>query len=259
MKKMLIWLLEALCVAAFAWNAYQMGSTLLEYHKEETISQGIAEHFTKPAEAPAQRPESPQEEAASPLSPPITVDFESLMAANPDVRGWLYAEDTPISYPVVQGESNDTYIHRMADGTSNRAGSIFMDFRCAGDFSEQFTVLYGHHMKNGSMFGSIHDYTEAGYYESHPYLWLLTPKRDYLLEVLSGCVVDGNDEVYDLNFWDESLETLLERLDSESTFDRYPSVARDSTKHILLLSTCSYEADEARYVVACQMSPIENE
>ncbi len=102
---------------------------------------------------------------------PITVDFEALRKENGDVVGWLYCEDTPINYPIVQSEDNDYYLRRLLDSTWNIAGTIFMDYRNAPDFSDWNTIIYGHNMNNDSMFGTLQDYKKQAYYEEHPVLY----------------------------------------------------------------------------------------
>ncbi|MUU12894.1 MAG: class B sortase [Oscillibacter sp.] len=96
------------------------------------------------------------------------VDFTALAAVNPDVTAWLYGPDTGISYPVVQGTDNDYYLDHLLDGTANSAGCLFVDTSCRPDFSGRNTVIYGHRMKNGTMFAALGNYQEQVYYDAHP-------------------------------------------------------------------------------------------
>ena len=89
---------------------------------------------------------------------PIQVDFDVLSKENQDVIGWLYCPDTSINYPVVQAADNEYYLHRLLDDSKNAAGTLFMDYRNSADLSDWNSVIYGHNMKNGSMFGSLPDY-----------------------------------------------------------------------------------------------------
>ena len=85
------------------------------------------------------------------------VDFDGLSQINPDIVGWLYIPGADISYPVVQAGDNDYYLDRMFDGTRNSAGSIFLDAYCASDFSDRHSIIYGHHMRDLSMFARLLD------------------------------------------------------------------------------------------------------
>ena len=98
------------------------------------------------------------------------IDFDSLQEINPDVIGWLEMEavDT-INYPIVQGEDNDYYLHRTFQRTDNFAGSIFMDYMNKSNFGQRNTIVYGHNMKNGSMFGSLKNYRDQEVYQKSPY------------------------------------------------------------------------------------------
>ena len=91
---------------------------------------------------------------------PITVDFDVLRAQNPDVVGWLYCADTPVNYPIVQGGDNDFYLDHAFDGSEDAGGTLFFDCRNRLSPLDQNLLLYGHRMKDDSMFGSVIGYTE---------------------------------------------------------------------------------------------------
>ena len=185
---------------------------------------------------------------------PIIVDFEALQAEHPDIIGWIYCADTPINYPIVQAEDNQYYVDRLVDGTANGAGSIFMDFRNNPDFSDVNSVIYGHNMTNKSMFGSPRDYRQQSYYDEHPVLWIVTPETAYRVDLLAGCVTAADSDDYNLLETEEELQTLLSELTDKSTFQSRlePSVA----ERIVVLSTCTYEYDNARYIVVGNLLPI---
>mgnify|MGYP002465836722 CR=1 FL=1 len=96
-----------------------------------------------------------QEEIAEKNYPELQIDFAELIRTNPDFRGWLYFPALDISYPVVQGKDNAYYLHHLFSGESNINGSIFVDCHNQPDFTDQNTIVYGHNMKNGSMFGTL--------------------------------------------------------------------------------------------------------
>src|SRR5699024_10196815 len=84
---------------------------------------------------------------------PITVDFDALRAINEDVVAWVYIEDTGINYPVVQGEDNEYYLHHTFERKENFSGAIFMDITCHPDFTSDNSILFGHNLRTGEMFG----------------------------------------------------------------------------------------------------------
>lgn len=177
-----------------------------------------------------------------------TVDFESLQDINPDVVAWICLEGTVINYPVVQGSDNSEYLYRLVDGTSNSAGSIFMDYRNQPDFTGRNTVLYGHHMKNKTMFGSIVNYKEQSFYDEHPACLILTPEGNYTLEFFAGFVANLNSDAWKLKFEsDDEYGEWLEQAVASSTFQS--KICPTPQDRVVTLSTCSYEYDDARYVL----------
>ena len=136
-----------------------------------------------PSSLPAEEGEAPEETETSPVS----VDFEALRQLGGDVIGWICLPDTVINYPVVQGRDNSYYLDHFPDGTSSVGGSIFADCACPSDFSGQNTILYGHNMRDGSMFALIDDYIDPAFCEAHPFFYLnalsvgfLCPDRAFL-------------------------------------------------------------------------------
>lgn len=179
---------------------------------------------------------------------PIQVDFDALLAENPDVVAWLYCPDTPINYPVVQAADNDYYMHRLLDGSKSYPGTLFMDYRNTRDFSDWNSVIYGHNMRNDSMFGTLPDYKEKAYFEAHSEIYLLTPQCDYVIDVLAGFVTPNNSELYNaLHPEDAEKERLVEEwLDAAGFAAEYTPEAEERW---ITLSTCSYEYRNARYVL----------
>lgn len=204
--------------------------------------------------SPAETSESSQE-AQKGVGPDITVDFEALEEINPDVVGWIYCPDTAINYPVVQGQDNSYYLSHLLDGTSNKNGTIFMDAGNTAGFSDANTLIYGHHMKNGSMFAALEQYRKQDYYDEHPVLYLLTPEETYELAVFSTCVVTASDEVYQMGFSDqEEYSQWLARQVARS--DVSTQVSPQATDRVVTLSTCVYDFENARYVVLAQLIPL---
>lgn len=175
------------------------------------------------------------------------VDFAALTDINPDIVAWIYLEGTGINYPVVQGDDNSYYLKHLFTGGWNSAGCIFMDSRNNGDFSERNSIIYGHHMKNNSMFSSLDGYKKQEFHDEHPVVLILTPEQNYKLEVFSAYVANVEDSAWDLGFTVAGYEDWLEEVCEKSCFAS--TVIPTVTDHVVTLSTCSYEFNNARFVV----------
>lgn len=194
-------------------------------------------------------------EGAPPQAPsPSVLDFLALQRLNPDIVGWIVGGET-IDYPIVQGDDNDYYLSHLVNHERNKVGSIFMDYRNQGDFSDRATVIYGHNMKNGSMFAPLAKYKSQSYYDRFPTMELYTPDGDHTLQLFAGMVVDGDDGPLYLDFTDwGGPEGHIDGLRRASTFRSDTVVG--SGDRIVILSTCSYESGNARYVVFGRLAPV---
>jgi len=182
------------------------------------------------------------------------VDFTSLERINPDVVGWLAAKGTEIDYPVVWGKDNDFYLHHLFTGESNKLGSIFMDYRNHSDFSDKNTIIYGHNMKDGSMFSSLTKYKDQWYYDSFPTMLLYTPVGKFTIELFAGIVVDGNYDSVQFDFKDDhDFQSYADSIKKKSTFESDTIINPDDK--IITLITCSYEFSNARYALYGKLTP----
>ncbi|MBQ7887827.1 MAG: class B sortase, partial [Clostridia bacterium] len=109
-----------------------------------------------------------------------------LREMNADYQLWLYAPGTQIDYPVVQDEGNDFYLSHLFNGDRNAAGTLFADYRNQPGLLDPNTILYGHHMRNDSMFGTLTDYEDQEYYEANPYMLVYSEDEIALLEIIAG-------------------------------------------------------------------------
>ena len=204
----------------------------------------------QPEEAP-QQPSEPQPEETELQAP--TVDFALLQSINPETVAWITSDDG-ISYPVVQGTDNEYYLNHLFDGTVNRNGAIFADYRNAPGFADRNTFIYGHNMLNGAMFASLANYGVRGYYEEHPQLILTLPEQTWYLQVFAGYVTPGNSDIYQLSFSsDEEFGSYLQKIRALSDFASDVTVTPQD--RIVTLSTCTYDYDDARYVLHCRLTP----
>lgn len=175
------------------------------------------------------------------------VDFAKLSEINPDVVGWIYIEGTNINYPIVQGVDNHYYLKRLFDGTDNSAGCIFLDYRCSPDFSDQHSIIYGHHMKNKSMFSGLMDYKDQSFYEEHSIALLVTPKAYYKIQFFSGYISDNQGNGWELGLRGADYTTWLRELQEKSCFESDSAPTPES--RIITLSTCTYEFTSAKFLL----------
>ena len=181
---------------------------------------------------PTEIPPTPLPEYA-----PISVDFESLREMNQECIGWIYIPDTNISYPVMQTDNNSKYLDTLPDGTKNKAGSVFMDFRNKTDFSDGNTILYGHNLQNGSMFASLRKYEKQAFFEAHRSVYYLTPDGDYKITVIACAKVSPSGESYELYDDKEALHSYLGSVLRRAFVSA--SVDPDRVNCIVTLSTCT--------------------
>ncbi|MGM9587740.1 MAG: class B sortase [Candidatus Limivicinus sp.] len=260
MKKYTKILLSILCViflGVFVFSGYKLYSIIHEYRADQKLYSGLSGEFVTQNsgdQAPSQS-NSPDSQEPREVSP-ISVDFDALMSQSQYVVGWLYCADTVINYPVAQAEDNFYFLERYIDGRYNGCGSLFIDCTCYGDFSGRNTVIYGHHMNDGSMFASICKYGKQEYYDAHPVMYLNTPTQNYRVDIFTGFITSADSSVYTFEFsGDDEYGAFLEKMKGFSDFDCDVEVGVED--RIITLSTCTYEYDNARYVVMGKLVPID--
>jgi len=180
------------------------------------------------------------------------VNFPALQQVNMDGLAWITIEDTNIDYPIVQGEDNDYYLHHTFNGTESSSGAIFMECSNSPDFSDQNTIIYGHNMKNGSMFRDLSNYKDQSFYDEHPTFTIYTPTSTYTCEVIAAFVCNPDSDIYTISFEDSALFLSLQNSARASSLIQTAGVASEDAK-IVTLSTCDYTYSDARMVVMAQM------
>ena len=176
------------------------------------------------------------------------VDFMALQGINDDIVGWLKVGALDISYPVTQASDNDYYLHLTFELVQNAAGGIFVDYQNRPDFQDDNTIIYGHNMKDGSMFGTLKNFVQDGVYESDPYFWIYTPERIYKYEIFNCSTVGAVSNTYTLEFGSrKEFQNYLDKALMQSQVDSSKVKVKSSDK-IVTLSTCTGD-EETRFVV----------
>ena len=179
------------------------------------------------------------------------VNFDELLAINPDTIGWIRFSPEPsiISYPIVQGDDNDKYLHKTFSANENTLGAIFLNVGNKPDFSDRNSIIYGHRMKDGSMFRHLQDYEDQSFWESNPYFYIYTPDgREITYHIYSvGQVEDTSDTYLTVFESEEAYQNFLNMTKEVSAYDTGVEVTVEDT--IVTLSTCTSASDEHRFVV----------
>ena len=243
-------LLMAVLIIVMLVSLWNILGYLLEGRKSEKFAQNLQESaiiiekdHTDSKDTKKEKEE--KEEKEEPI--PDAIDFDTLHAISKDAVAWLYAPGTGINYVVAQAGDNDYYLHRLLNGTEAKAGTLFMDYQNHSDFSDWNTMIYGHHMKNGTMFASLVKYQDQEYYEKHPVMYLYTPGRRMKLEILAGYTTDIEDSVYTIPTTKEGRDELVKHVLQKSNFTSKALVTGEDK--LVTLSTCTYEYEDARFVV----------
>lgn len=229
------------------------GSMLLWDYVNQRKSEQIYEELASQVEETTQAPQEETEEAY--VSP---IDFEELWAINEDVVGWLTIPGTVIDYPILHDpESNDTYLYTDIEGNRTAAGSIYLDCDNEGDFSDLHNVLYGHHMKNGTMFKDIMKFREQDFMEEHQEAYIYLPDREIRMRPFA-CLYTTSDGIRRMTKFDdeETFQTYVAEMTKGSTAYIEPE---QEVERMFSFVTCSYEFDDARTIMYAYEVPDDGE
>lgn len=234
-------------MGVFVYAAYNLYHIYTEY-KKGTDEYNSIEQMAVKERAPDKITRAPEEDSTlvemepePTLTPPLEIDFDALTSVNEDVVGWIYVEaiDT-INYPVVKGEDNEEYLHTTYEGTYNFAGTIFIDCDNARDFSDCNTMVYGHNMKNGSMFGQLKDFvSKPETFQKSRYFWIFTPEKDYRYEIISAYTAKVDGDTYTLfKGPGKEFERYLNKIVGYSEIQTDPGTL-SMMDRVVTLSTCT--------------------
>lgn len=252
-----VWLLLIISIGVILFSGYKLWEGRQIYQKGDQSYQLLKQQIRYQRNSNyADDKEGYGYQAEPPADvPSAAIDFDALKRINSDAAAWLYGPDTPIDYPVMRADDYDWYLHHLPDGTYNANGTLFLDCNSPDDFSGGLSIIYGHHMKSGKMFGSLKGYKQQEYYQQHPCLYLYTEQEDYRIDLLYGCVIDAGEWRERAFMYEINLPALLEYGSSKTTFQSNIEYDADNDKFITL-ATCSYEFDDARYIVIGVMRPL---
>ena len=220
--------------ALIAYSGYQLWGIYSDYRAEAKTHRSVMEYKPEDTSGPEEI---------------INQSVIDLQSKYPDAAGWLTLPDTRIDYPFMWYKDNDYYLRRDIDGNYALAGTLFIDYRCEKDFSSPNTIIYGHNMKNGSMFGALNSFSEKTFFDENRYGTVYLPYANLRLEFFAYMVVrPDNAEIYAVN----PSETYLGYVKQNARHFR--DIEIEAGDRIVTLSTCSYEFNNARMVLIGRVS-----
>lgn len=175
------------------------------------------------------------------------IHFDKLRAQNKDVVGWIYIKGTTIDYPIVQGKDNEEYLHQDFNRKKSSSGTIFLDHNCNKNFTSDNNIIYGHHMKNQTMFAQLLKFRKDSFYKKHQTIILYTPKKTIRLKVISAYASKAQDNVPVMFAKEKQKNAYIKKIQSKSECTVKDITGK--TGHIYTFVTCSYEREDNRTYV----------
>ncbi len=230
-------LIIAFCIFLYAgYNLYLIFSEYGEGTKEyDQITETVVTEKTEEVEG--------EEEKI------LQIDFAKLSAINSDIVGWIDFGELDISYPVVRGDDNSKYLKTTFEGKKNSSGTIFMDYQNSGDFKDSNTFIYGHNMKNGSMFGKLRKFKSAEFLQLSPNFYIYTPdgiRATY--QIFAVSIVEDSSEIYHKFYATEDEFLTYQDYITRNAMQKV-SADLNSQSKIVSLSTCTNRTETERLVV----------
>ena len=228
---------------------------LYKEHRKEAVAESTPLHPAQTEENTEETTteaveESTQSEENAGDSP---IDWEGMWEINEDVYAWITIPGTVIDYPILQHATDNTYyLNYNIDGSYGYPGCIYTENMNAKDFTDNNTVIYGHNMKNGSMFAGLHQYEEKGFFEEHPQVLIYTPEKEYEYTVFAAYIYDDRHLLYSFDFANEEgyasyLDTVLNMRDLSANIRDDIIVTKDD--NIITLVTCMSKQPDKRLLV----------
>ena len=219
----------------------------LIYYK---VSQSSKEDVYQKVQKTAVDEEKKQEEGPEEGRP---IDFEELQKLNADIYAWIEIPGTAINYPVVQSPNDDGYyLNHTIEGQEGYPGAIYTERQNAKDFSDYNTVIYGHNMKDGSMFMGLHAYEDPQYLKEYNEVIIYTPNHQYTYRIFAAVIYNNSHILNSYDFENEEqrqlyLDSIYASRTMQSSID--DSVEVDTQSKLLTLSTCIGGQPNQRFLV----------
>ena len=250
MNKKLRIVLIIIFSVVFIYCAVRIVIIEVQYKQADNIyAESRAEHFQIAAVTATPTPQSTGSSTETEeYFPTVDFDYEGLVSLNPDIIGWVYIPDTNINYPLLRADNNQKYLTLSYDLQWTNSGGIFMDYRNAADFSDDNTIIYGHNMKNGGMFGNLKKYADTEYLKEHSYIYIFTKDRILKYRAFAAYKTENDSESYTMDFSkDTGYSGYLEYVLASAGDNKNDAI--EETTPLMMLSTCTSVRRTERFVV----------
>ena len=233
MKRMINNILLIICIFIFCISTWKLYGYYRSYKKAKDTYSKIAKENVKISKNERK------------------IDFKKLKSQNQDIAGWIYIRGTTIDYPIVQGKDNEEYLHQDFNKKKSSSGTIFLDNNCKKDFTSDNNIIYGHHMKNGTMFAQLLKFREKSFLKKHNEIMIFTPDRTIHLKVISAYAQKAQNKSPVTFANDKQKKAYIKKIESRS--EQTIKTSRINDSHIYTFVTCSYEGEDNRtYVHAAE-------
>lgn len=233
MKRMINNILLIICIFIFCISIWKLYGYYRSYKKAKDTYSKIAKENVKISKNERK------------------IDFKKLKSQNQDIAGWIYIRGTTIDYPIVQGKDNEEYLHQDFNKKKSSSGTIFLDNNCKKDFTSDNNIIYGHHMKNGTMFAQLLKFREKSFLKKHNEIMIFTPDRTIHLKVISAYAQKAQNKIPVTFANDKQKKAYIKKIESMS--EQTIKTSRINDSHIYTFVTCSYEGEDNRtYVHAAE-------
>lgn len=233
MKRMINNILLIICIFIFCISTWKLYGYYRSYKKAKDTYSKIAKENVKISKNERK------------------IDFKKLKSQNQDIAGWIYIRGTTIDYPIVQGKDNEEYLHQDFNKKKSSSGTIFLDNNCKKDFTSDNNIIYGHHMKNGTMFAQLLKFREKSFLKKHNEIMIFTPDRTIHLKVISAYAQKAQNKIPVTFANDEQKKAYIKKIESMS--EQTIKTSRINDSHIYTFVTYSYEGEDNRtYVHAAE-------
>jgi len=237
----------------YAENKRIMNDARLKFYSEETSGQSEPSDMKNEDTMDGSSPSLEKMEESESILKKASLNaaqrekFDKMRSVNPDYAGWLSISGTAVDYPVVKGEDNKFYLNHGFEMESNVAGAIFMDYRNKNDGTDKNIVIYGHNMKNGTMFKGLMGYKRTGFFDDNRFIVFNDGREESVWEIFSAYVTDTGFNYIRTEFTDLQFDVFVREISNKSMHNADGDM--EGIDEVLTLSTCSYEFDDARFVV----------
>ena len=262
-KRRILQIILGLCLCGIVISIVGIAVTSAGYTKSKreyanlksyvTISEPTSDEVVPTETIPVEE-EVEEEEYVSVINIDFDMDCAALKAKNPDFVGWIYYDPLNISYPVVVDKGNDYYENHSFEGEYNPAGAIFMDYLCKTDLTSFNTIIYGHNMRNDTLFGALNELIDhPDIIEEHPYFYIFNENEALMYEIVAAYYTQKTSQTYDLNldYTLDDMKDYVNYIDGVALYkneDFFNSEVTEDTK-FCTMSTCHGFHSTSRTVI----------